>query len=197
MNRHYDPHFKKDIVTIHPGEYFSTDEDVYIATVLGSCISIALFDMTINLGGLNHFMLPKSSRTEQIPSGDEGRFGNFAVELLINDMLKKGAKHENLRAKVFGGGNVLETGPNRMNQTGINNINFAIAYLETERIPILVNDTGGIFPRKIYFHPRTSKVYLKRIQKSGYSVNQIKQREEQYQAHLQQAKSSAGEITWF
>ena len=196
MNRHYDPHFQKDIVTIHPGEYYSTDEDIYIATVLGSCISIALFDMTIHLGGLNHFMLPKSGR-EDIPSEDEGRFGNFAVELLINDLLKKGAKHENLRAKVFGGGNVLESSSPKMNMTGINNINFALSYLETERIPIMVNDTGGIFPRKIYFHPQTSKVYLKRIQKSGCPVDEIKQREEKYQAHLQQAKASAGDITWF
>ena len=191
MNRHYDPHFQKDIVTIHPGEYYSTDEDIYIATVLGSCISIALFDMTIHLGGLNHFMLPKSGR-EEVPTEDEGRFGNFAVELL-----KKGAKHENLRAKVFGGGNVLETSSTKMSMTGINNINFALSYLETERIPIVVNDTGGIFPRKIYFHPQTSKVYLKRIQKSGCPVEEIKQREEQYQANLQQAKASAGDITWF
>ncbi len=196
MNRHYDPHFQKDIVTIHPGEYYSTDEDIYIATVLGSCISIALFDMTIHLGGLNHFMLPKSGR-EEVPTEDEGRFGNFAVELLINDLLKKGAKHENLRAKVFGGGNVLETSSTKMSMTGINNINFALSYLETERIPIVVNDTGGIFPRKIYFHPQTSKVYLKRIQKSGCPVEEIKQREEQYQANLQQAKASAGDITWF
>ena len=196
MNRHYDPHFQKDIVTIHPGEYYSTEEDIYIATVLGSCISIALFDMTIHLGGLNHFMLPKSGR-EEVPTDDELRFGNFAVELLINDLLKKGAKHENLRAKVFGGGNVLETSSTKMSMTGINNINFALSYLETERIPIVVNDTGGIFPRKIYFHPQTSKVYLKRIQKSGCPVDQIKQREEQYQANLQQAKASAGDITWF
>jgi len=196
MNRHFDPHFQKDIVTIHPGEYYSTFEDIYIATVLGSCISIALFDISIHLGGLNHFMLPKSGR-EDVSTEDEGRFGNFAVELLINDLLKKGAKHENLRAKVFGGGNVLETSSSKMSMTGINNINFALSYLETERIPIVVNDTGGIFPRKIYFHPQTSKVYLKRIQKSGFSVDQIKQREEQYQAHLQQAKASAGDITWF
>ncbi|MCR4715529.1 MAG: chemotaxis protein CheD [Treponemataceae bacterium] len=196
MNRHFDPHFQKDIVTIHPGEYYSTFEDIYIATVLGSCISIALFDISIHLGGLNHFMLPKSGR-EDVSMEEEGRFGNFAVELLINDLLKKGAKHENLRAKVFGGGNVLETSSSKMSMTGINNINFALSYLETERIPIVVNDTGGIFPRKIYFHPQTSKVYLKRIQKSGFSVDQIKQREEQYQAHLQQAKASAGDITWF
>lgn len=197
MNRHFDPHFQKDIITIHPGEYYSTDEDIYIATVLGSCISIALFDMSISLGGLNHFMLPRSGRNEVLSSADEGRFGNFAVELLINDLLKKGARHENLRAKVFGGGNVLDTGTEKMNMTGINNINFALSYLETEKIPVLVNDTGGIYPRKIYFHPRTSKVFLKRIQRTDCSLDQIKEREERYQVHLQQVKSTAGEITWF
>ena len=197
MNRHFDPHFQKDIITIHPGEFYSSREDIYIATVLGSCISIALYDTRNKFGGLNHFMLPKSSKTEPLSSKDEGLFGNYAIELLINDMLKNGARHEDLVAKVFGGGNVLETNSPQLNMTGLNNINFTLSFLETEKIPIMVNDTGGIFPRKIYFHPLTSKVYLKRIQRSGYSLEQIKQREENYQKQLQLAEAAAGDITWF
>ena len=81
--------------------------------------------------------------------------------------------------------------------TGINNINFALKYLQEEGIPIIVNDTGGIFPRKIFFNPLTSKVYLKRIQKSGQSVEQIKQRELEYKLQLQQSKAKAGDIIWF
>ncbi|MCQ2613449.1 MAG: chemotaxis protein CheD [Treponemataceae bacterium] len=197
MNQHFDVHFQKEIITIHPGEFYSTFDDVYIATVLGSCISIALYDIKQKFGGLNHFMLPKSNSSRALPAGDEGRFGDYAMELLINDMLKKGARHEDLRAKVFGGANVLETGGDHLNMTGINNINFALSYLETEKIPVLVNDTGGIFPRKIFFHPLSAKVYLKRIQSSGMSVDSIKKREEEYQAALQRTKSAAGDITWF
>jgi chemotaxis protein CheD len=196
LNRHYDPHFGKDIVTIHPGEYYTSTEDIYIATVLGSCISVALFDTQLQLGGLNHFMLPKSSR-DVVLEEDEGRFGDYAVELLINDMMKKGAKRAHLQAKIFGGSNVLEDNGYHQNMTGINNINFALNFLKEERIPILVNDTGGIFPRKIYFHPQTTKVFLKRIQKSGMTVAEIKKREEAYQQSLKKMEKEAGDITWF
>ena len=197
MNKHYDPHFQKDIITIHPGEYYTSKDDIYIATVLGSCISVALYDIKQGFGGMNHFMLPKSNRDEPLSSEDEGRFGNFAMELLINDMINKGSSKQSLRAKVFGGGNVLDAGNSQMNMTGINNINFALNYLKAENIPIIVNDTGGIFPRKIYFNPLTSKVYLKRIQKSGQSVEQIKQRELEYKLQLQEKKEEAGHIIWF
>jgi chemotaxis protein CheD len=197
MNRHYDPHFKKEIITIHPGEFYTSKEDIYIATVLGSCISVALYDIRLGFGGMNHFMLPKSNRDQPLSSDDEGRFGNFAMELLINDMINNGSTKQNLRAKVFGGGNVLDMGEGQANSTGINNINFALKFLKQEGIPIIVNDTGGLFPRKIFFHPLTSKVYLKRIQKSGQSVEQIRNREYEYKIQLQNKKSEAGNIVWF
>lgn len=197
MNKHFDPHFQKDIVTIHPGEFFTSKDDIYIATVLGSCISVALYDIKLGFGGMNHFMLPKSNREEPLSSEDEGRFGNYAMELLINDMIHNGSLKQNLRAKVFGGGNVLDAGSSQMNMTGINNINFALNFLKTENIPIIVNDTGGIFPRKIYFSPLTAKVYLKRIQKSGQSVEEIKRRELEYKLQLQKKKEEAGDIIWF
>ena len=197
MNKHYDSHFQKDIVTIHPGEYYTSKEDIYIATVLGSCISVALYDIRLGFGGMNHFMLPKSNRDAPLSSDDEGRFGNYAMELLINDMINNGSAKKNLRAKVFGGGNVLDAGSSQLNMTGINNINFALNYLKAEGIPIIVNDTGGIFPRKIYFNPLTAKVYLKRIQKSRQSVEQIKQRELEYKLQLQQKEREAGDIIWF
>jgi chemotaxis protein CheD len=197
MNKHFDPHFQKDIVTIHPGEFFTSKDDIYIATVLGSCISVALYDIKLGFGGMNHFMLPKSNREEPLSSEDEGRFGNYAMELLINDMINNGSFKQNLRAKVFGGGNVLDAGSSQMNMTGINNINFALKFIKTENIPIIVNDTGGIFPRKIYFSPLTSKVYLKRIQKRGQSVEEIKRRELEYKLQLQKKKEEAGDIIWF
>ncbi|MBO7136015.1 MAG: chemotaxis protein CheD [Spirochaetaceae bacterium] len=176
MNSHFDSHFNKQIITILPGEFYSTTEPVLISTVLGSCISIAFYDPEIKLGGLNHFMLPTTNRTQEISVEEQGRYGDFAMELLLNDMFKKGAKKENLKAKVFGGGNVLDDGGFHKNRTGLNNISFALDYLQTENIPIIANDTGGIFPRKIFYDPQTSKIYLKRIQRSDLTLKEINTR---------------------
>ena len=197
MNTHFDSHFNKQIITILPGEFYSTDKPVLISTVLGSCISIALYDPDLKLGGLNHFMLPTTNRTQEISIEEQGRYGDFAMELLLNDMFKKGAKKENLKAKVFGGGNVLDDGGFHKNRTGLNNISFALEYLQTENIPIIANDTGGIFPRKIFYDPQTSKIYLKRIQRSDLTLKEINTREAAYKEEIQQQETKAGNITWF
>ena len=197
MNTHFDSHFNKQIITILPGEFYSTDKPVLISTVLGSCISIALYDPDLKLGGLNHFMLPTTNRTQEISIEEQGRYGDFAMELLLNDMFKKGAKKENLKAKVFGGGNVLDDGGFHKNRTGLNNISFALEYLQTENIPIIANDTGGIFPRKIFYDPQTSKIYLKRIQRSDLTLKEINTREAAYKEEMQQEQTQAGNITWF
>ena len=197
MNTHFDSHFNKQIITILPGEFYSTDKPVLISTVLGSCISIALYDPDLKLGGLNHFMLPTTNRTQEISIEEQGRYGDFAMELLLNDMFKKGAKKENLKAKVFGGGNVLDDGGFHKNRTGLNNISFALEYLQTENIPIIANDTGGIFPRKIFYDPQTSKIFLKRIQRSDLTLKFICTREAAYKEEIQQQETKAGSITWF
>lgn len=197
MNTHFDPHFQKTIITILPGEFYSTKDDVLISTILGSCISIALYDAEKCFGGLNHFMLPTTTRTKDISFDEQGRYGDFAIELLINDMLKKGSRKENLTAKVFGGSNVLDDGGYYQNRTGLNNISFALEYLSTEKIPITANDTGGIFPRKIFYNPQTSKIYLKRIQRSDLTLNEIKRREASYKEAMQDAEPKSGDITWF
>ncbi len=197
MNTHFDSHFNKQIITILPGEFYSTTEPVLISTVLGSCISIALFDPELKLGGLNHFMLPTTNRCHEISVEEQGRYGDFAMELLLNDMFKKGAKKENLKAKVFGGGNVLDDGGFHKNRTGLNNISFALDYLQTENIPIIANDTGGIFPRKIFYDPQTSKIYLKRIQRSDLTLKEINTREAAYKKEMQKEQTQAGDITWF
>ena len=197
MNTHFDSHFNKQIITILPGEFYSTDKPVLISTVLGSCISIALYDPNLRLGGLNHFMLPTTNRAQEISFEEQGRYGDFAMELLLNDMFKKGSKKENLKAKVFGGGNVLDDGGFHKNRTGLNNISFALDYLQTEKIPIIANDTGGIFPRKIFYDPQTSKIFLKRIQRSDLTLKEISTREAAYKEEIQQEQTQAGNITWF
>ena len=197
MNTHFDSHFNKQVVTILPGEFFSTTKPVLISTVLGSCISIALYDPTLKLGGLNHFMLPTTNKCREISFEEQGRYGDFAMELLINDMLSKGSRKENLKAKIFGGGNVLDNGGYNKNRTGLNNISFALDYLQTEKIPVMANDTGGIYPRKIFYDPQSFKIYLKRIQRSDLALKEINKREAVYKEEIQKEQTQAGDITWF
>ena len=150
----YDAHFKTDAVKILPGEYFVHDEDILIMTTLGSCIAACLWDRQARVGGMNHFMLPEGA-------GDSGRYGSFAMELLINELLKRGATRMTLEAKVFGGGAVI-SGMNTIN-VGERNTQFVMDYLSTERIPVISKDVLDIYPRKVCYLPRSGKAMVKRL----------------------------------
>jgi chemotaxis protein CheD len=159
----YDAHFKNDAVKILPGEYFVHDEDMLIMTTLGSCIAACLWDRHAKIGGMNHFMLP-----EGIGSGaasDHGRYGSFAMELLINELLKRGATRGTLEAKVFGGGAVI-SGMSTIN-VGERNTAFVMDYLKTERIPVLSKDVLDVYPRKVCFLPASGKAMVKRLATSN------------------------------
>ena len=151
---YYDAHFKNEAVKVLPGEYFVYAEDILIMTTLGSCIAACLWDRNAKVGGMNHFMLPEGS-------GDSGRYGSFAMELLINEMMKLGAQRSSMEAKVFGGGQVI-SGMNTIN-VGERNTAFAMNYLKTERIPILSKDVLDIYPRKVCFLPHSGKAMVKRL----------------------------------
>lgn len=150
----YDAHFKNDAVKILPGEYFVHNEDILIMTTLGSCIAACLWDRNARVGGMNHFMLPDGA-------GDSGRYGSYAMELLINEMMKRGASRASMEAKVFGGGQVV-AGMNSLN-VGERNTSFVMDYLKTERIPILSKDVLDIYPRKVCFLPASGKAMVKRL----------------------------------
>ena len=150
----YDAHFRNDAVKILPGEYFVHNEDLLIMTTLGSCIAACLWDRNTGIGGMNHFMLPEGA-------GESGRYGSYAMELLINEMMKRGASRMSMEAKVFGGGQVV-TGMSSMN-VGERNTNFVIDYLKTERIPIMSKDVLDVYPRKVCFLPKSGKAMVKRL----------------------------------
>ena len=150
----WDAHFKNDAVKVLPGEYFVHDEDLLITTTLGSCIAACIWDRDRRIGGMNHFMLPEGS-------GDSGRYGSYAMELLINEMMKRGASRLTMEAKVFGGGAVI-SGMNSLN-VGERNTKFVIDYLQTERIPIVSKDVMDIYPRKVCFLPGSGKAMVKRL----------------------------------
>ena len=152
----YDAHFKNDAVKVLPGEYFVHEEDILVMTTLGSCIAACLWDRNARVGGMNHFMLPEGGGAQ-----DSGRYGSFAMELLINELMKKGASRSTLEAKIFGGGQVI-SGMNTLN-VGQRNTDFVMDYLKTERIPIVSKDVLDVYPRKVCFFPASGKAMVKRL----------------------------------
>jgi chemotaxis protein CheD len=150
-----DHHFNVDTVKVLPGEYYVTTDDMMIMTVLGSCIAACIWDPKVRVGGMNHFMLPEGA-------GDtSGRYGSYAMELLINEMIKLGARRESMQAKVFGGGQVMHSFTT-MN-VGERNTAFVMDYLQTERISIISKDVLDIHPRKVCYFPATGKAMVKRL----------------------------------
>ena len=153
---YFDPHFQYNAVKVLPGEYFVSNEDLVIMTVLGSCIAACLWDSRVRVGGMNHFMLPDGDVQDV-----SGRYGSYAMELLINEMLKLGARRETMQAKIFGGGQVMHNFTT-MN-VGERNTAFVIDYLRTERIPVVSEDVLDIYPRKVCYFPSTGKAMVKRL----------------------------------
>lgn len=151
-----DARFQYDAVKVLPGEYFVSSVDLMIMTVLGSCIAACIWDGRVRAGGMNHFMLPEGDGLE-----GGGRYGSYAMELLINKLLKSGARRENMQAKIFGGAQVM-AGFTSMN-VGERNTRFVLDYLATERIPVVSQDVLDIHPRKVCFFPVTGKALVKRL----------------------------------
>lgn len=160
-NRYYDRTLAIQAAKILPGEYYATQRDMVIVTVLGSCVAACIRDPMSGIGGMNHFMLPDTGRNGDDPVGAPARYGTFAMELLINELVKLGARRDGLEAKVFGGGNVLRNFT--VNQVGSRNADFVLEFLARERIPIRARDLGDVHPRKVYFFPRTGAVRVKRL----------------------------------
>jgi chemotaxis protein CheD len=152
----YDAHFRNEAVKVLPGEFFVFDEDILIMTTLGSCIAACLWDRDKRIGGMNHFMLPDGGG-----AADGGRYGSFAMELLINEMIKRGATRSTMEAKVFGGGAVI-SGMNTIN-VGERNTSFVMDYLRTERITVVSKDVLDIYPRKVCFLPASGKAMVKKL----------------------------------
>lgn len=191
-NIYYDRNFDCDAAKILPGEYFYTHKDMMIVTVLGSCVSACIRDRITGVGGMNHFMLPDTGGEDDNPVSASMRYGTYAMEILINDLLKLGAKRENLEAKVFGGGNVLR-GFVAIN-VGERNAQFVKKYLAAERIPIVAEDLIDIYPRKVYFFPRTGKVLVKKLKQ--LNNNTVVNREQDY-AHRIVEKPIGGDVDLF
>lgn len=165
MNTFFDNSFNRNVVTIYPGECYVSKGPELVSTILGSCVAIVLYDPEHQIGGMNHFMLASNNDKSKDVSknGPIGRFGEYAIDLLLKEMEKAGADRRNLQAKIFGGSNVFNLPETAHEQVGSENIKFAKNYLQKLNIPVLAEDLGGVPSRKIIFDPATFKVLLKRI----------------------------------
>lgn len=147
-----------------PGEYYVTQHSEMITTVLGSCISACIRDPITGVGGMNHFMLPGDSRKKEGKWGGidglETRYGIAAMESLVNEILKLGARKERLELKLFGAGKILAM---EINNIGERNIIFAKEFAQLEGLAIAAEDLGGPHPRKVNYFPRTGKVLIRRL----------------------------------
>jgi chemotaxis protein CheD len=164
VNRFWDRTQEKYVAKILPGELYVTRNDELIATTLGSCVSACIWDGAGGIGGMNHFMLPLTTQqSHEVTWGndtsDATRYGNYAMEYLINEILKHGGLRRNLKAKVFGGGKVIK----QMSDVGEKNCAFVVEYLFSERISILAHDLGSNYPRKLLFNPLSGKVHMKKL----------------------------------
>ena len=191
-NVYFDRSFDIDAAKILPGEYYATSRDMLLVTVLGSCVAACIRDRTSGVGGMNHFMLPDSGQDQNNPLSSSARYGTYAMEMLINQIIKLGAKRQNLEAKLFGGGNVL--GGFTVTNIGERNAKFALDYLATEGIQVVAQDLLDIHPRKVYYFPATGKVMIKKLKRVHNDT--IVERENEYNSRLSYSKIE-GDIELF
>jgi chemotaxis protein CheD len=191
-NKYFDRNFNVEAVKILPGEYFVTGRDMVLVTVLGSCVAACIRDKLTGIGGMNHFMLPDNNNDSASPVGLAGRYGTYAMELMINQLLKSGARRSNLEAKVFGGGNVMRGFT--VANVGQRNSEFVLDYLKAEKIDLKAQDLLDIYPRKVYYFPATGRTLVKKLR--SVHNDTIIQREQQYITRIR-ASDIQGDVELF
>jgi len=192
INRYWDKLHGTCSAKILPGEYYVTTQPELIVTVLGSCVSACVRDPVFGIGGMNHFMLPQSGggNVASTALSDSARYGNVAMEHLINEILTHGGQRGNLEVKLFGGGRVMAG----MSDIGGRNISFVRDYLEVEGFEAIAEDLGGTHPRKVVYNPKTGKVLMKKLR--SMHNNTIIERETAYMHELE-ARPISGEVDLF
>ncbi|MBS3963529.1 MAG: chemoreceptor glutamine deamidase CheD [Methylomonas sp.] len=181
--RYWDKDNETLTAKLMPGDYYVTRDDEMITTVLGSCVAACIRDVQSGIGGMNHFMLPETS-SSRLRSRDEAvvgtalRYGNYAMEHLINTILSHGGKRKNLEVKLFGGGKIIAS----LSDVGARNIEFVLAYVDAEALKLVASDLGDIYPRKVNFYPKTGRVRMKKI--NELHNNTLVMREKMYSSSI-------------
>lgn len=186
-----DPRFPHEIATILPGEYFVSSTPMIVYTVLGSCVAACIRDPVAGVGGMNHFMLPvPNGKSEADSWGASTRYGLFAMEQLINELLKRGGEKRRLEIKLFGGGRIYEGAID----VGARNVAWVKEFLTTEGLPIAGEDLGDIYPRKIYYFVETGRVLMKKIE---HLHNRTIHEREAHYAQALAVRQPEGDVTLF
>lgn len=191
-NHYFDRQFDIEAAKILPGEYYVSARNMLLVTVLGSCVAACIRDPQSGIGGMNHFMLPEGDGDQHNLLSSSARYGGYAMEVLINQLVKLGANRNRLEAKVFGGAAVLR-GFTTV-QVGAMNSEFVLHYLHAERIRVVAQDLLDVYPRKVYYFPATGRVMVRKL-KSVHN-NTIVERERDYSQRLKGAEI-AGEVELF
>ena len=194
VRRMRDNRFPHEIASILPGEFFVSTEPMVVYTVLGSCISACIRDPIAGVGGMNHFMLPapKEHQSGDAWGGESTRYGSFAMEQLINGILKRGGLRQRLEVKLFGAGKIYEGNID----VGARNTEWVLNYLKTEGFSIASSNLGDVFPRKVYYFTDSGRVLMKKIERIKNRT--IYDRETQYQQHLrQEQEEQQSDVTLF
>ena len=180
VNRYWDRRLDLPAAKIMPGECYVSDKGEMIVTVLGSCVAACIRDTKLGIGGMNHFMLPVQAGERMIdrPSLVNAAlcYGNWAMEYLINEIVKRGGLRSRFEVKIFGGGKVL-SGLNNMD-IGARNVGFIVDYLREEGLNIAARDTGSDCPRKVLYFPDTGAIKMKRLKTRANKT--MEKREKEY-----------------
>lgn len=193
INRYVDKAMGLVTAKILPGEYYVTKNEEMITTVLGSCISVCIYEQKTGLGGMNHFMLPQSAGNNDVADfmSESFRYGDVAMERMINDLLRNGADKDQIVFKAFGGGQIIK----QMTSVGERNIKFLHKFMVMEGYKLTASDLGGPHPRKVNFFPKTGKVMVKKLQHMHNDTIAI--RETQYRSKIDKPKIESGDIDLF
>ena len=196
MQRFWDGENSAWCIKILPGEYYVTRNAEAVTTVLGSCVSACVRDPTRNVGGMNHFMLPEDQSVGENswldPSvGLATRYGSYAMESLINDLLKLGARRERLEIKLFGGGQILAG----LTDVGGRNIQFVRSFMAMEGYKVAAEDLGGTQPRKLIYFPASGRVKLRKLRQVETRI--ISHHEKLYLASLGKTAETGGDVELF
>lgn len=179
IRRMRDSRFPHEIAAILPGEFFVSATPMIVYTVLGSCISACIRDPVVGVGGMNHFMLPKPKDGGSDSWGVSTRYGSYAMESLINDILKQGGIKSRLEVKLFGAGKIYEG----QIDVGARNAEWVLDFLKTEGLTAVKTDLGDVCPRKVYYFTDSGRVLMKKIERLKNKT--IAEREQEYATKIQ------------
>jgi|LNFM01.1.fsa_nt_gb chemotaxis protein CheD len=195
VSRYFDPTRQLMTAKILPGELYVTTSDEAVVTVLGSCVSACIWDKTSGVGGMNHFMLPASADQSRIAdfanASEAARYGTYAMEHLINSILKNGGRRQSLQIKIVGGGRVLKGATD----IGLRNIEFVREFIRNEGLLLVGEHVAGVLPRKVWFQPSTGRALVKELKSTATTT--IADREQQYATRIVGDTNKGGDIELF